>query len=160
FARASADMILYRVTVDDPASFVRPWTIEVPLTLEDNKKNLIFESACYEGNYSLTSMLAGARKLEREAAARRRWASRSGVGNLAPAPGPEPEDKPLQCSPRARRQREDVDRRAARRSPVGSGNGHVLRAVDRIRNREPGAVCDQPRLEQELAGRHVVDEEV
>src|SRR5262245_2304896 len=72
FARASADMILYRVTVDDPASFVRPWTIEVPLTLEDNKKNLIFESACYEGNYSLTSMLAGARKLEREAAARRR----------------------------------------------------------------------------------------
>jgi hypothetical protein len=72
FTRASADMILYRVTVDDPASFVRPWTIEVPLTLEDNRKNLIFESACYEGNYSLTSMLAGARLLEKEAGARSR----------------------------------------------------------------------------------------
>jgi len=72
FTRASADMILYRITLDDPASFVHPWTIEVPLTLEDNKKNLIFESACYEGNYSLTSMLAGARKLEREASGRRR----------------------------------------------------------------------------------------
>jgi len=72
FTRASADMILYRITLDDPASFARPWTIEVPLTLEDNKKNLIFESACYEGNYSLTSMLAGARKLEREQAATRK----------------------------------------------------------------------------------------
>ena len=72
FTRASADMILYRATVDDPASFVRPWTIEVPLTLEDNRKNLIFESACYEGNYSLPSMLAGARLLEKEAAAKRR----------------------------------------------------------------------------------------
>ncbi len=72
FTRAGADMILYRITVDDPASFVRPWTIEVPLTLEDNKKNLIFESACYEGNYSLTSMLAGARKLEREQTATRK----------------------------------------------------------------------------------------
>ena len=72
FTRAGADMILYRITVDDQASFVRPWTIEVPLTLEDNKKNLIFESACYEGNYSLTSMLAGARKLEREASGKRR----------------------------------------------------------------------------------------
>ena len=71
FTRASADMILYRITLDDPASFARPWTIEVPLTLEDNKKNLIFESACYEGNYSLTSMLAGARKLEREQRAKR-----------------------------------------------------------------------------------------
>jgi hypothetical protein len=28
--------------------------------------NQIFESACYEGNYALTSMLAGARALERE----------------------------------------------------------------------------------------------
>ena len=72
FTRTGADMILYRVTVDDPTAFTRPWTLEVPLTLEDNRKNLIFESACYEGNYSLTSMLAGARKLEREASAKRR----------------------------------------------------------------------------------------
>ena len=32
----------------------------------DEKKNQIFELACYEGNYALTSMLAGARALERE----------------------------------------------------------------------------------------------
>ena len=72
FTRSGPDLILYRITVDDPASFMRPWTIEVPLTMQDNKKNLIFESACYEGNYSLTSMLAGARLLEREQAAKRK----------------------------------------------------------------------------------------
>jgi hypothetical protein len=72
FTRTGADMILYRLTIDDPRSFTRPWSLEVPLILQDNKQNLIFESACYEGNYSLTSMLAGARKLEREYQARKR----------------------------------------------------------------------------------------
>jgi hypothetical protein len=72
FTRAGPDLLLYRVTIDDPKSFTRPWTFEVPLTLQDNKANLIFESACYEGNYALTSMLAGARKLEREYRTKRR----------------------------------------------------------------------------------------
>lgn len=66
FTRTAADVLLYRATIDDPKSFVRPWTFEVPMTMLDNKANLIFESACYEGNYALTSMLAGARLLEQE----------------------------------------------------------------------------------------------
>ncbi len=66
FTRVGPDLMMYRATIDDPRSYVRPWTLEVPLTLQDNKANLIFESACYEGNYSLTSMLDGARKIERE----------------------------------------------------------------------------------------------
>jgi hypothetical protein len=66
FTRTAPDVLTYRATIDDPGSFARPWTLEVPMTLLDNKANLIFESACYEGNYALTSMLAGARKLERE----------------------------------------------------------------------------------------------
>jgi hypothetical protein len=72
FTRTGPDLITYRVTIDDPKSFTRPWTIEVPLTMLDNKANLIFESACYEGNYSLTSMLAGARLLEREQPAKKK----------------------------------------------------------------------------------------
>ena len=38
----------------------------------DNKEDKIYESACYKGNYSLTSMLAGARKEERELTAKRK----------------------------------------------------------------------------------------
>ena len=72
FTRIAPDLLLYRGTIEDPKSFVRPWTFEVPLTLLDNKANLIFESACYEGNYALTSMLAGARKLEREQRSKRK----------------------------------------------------------------------------------------
>ena len=52
---------MYRVTVDDPSMFTRPWTIEIPLTKQSGKENLIFETACHEGNYALTSILAGAR---------------------------------------------------------------------------------------------------
>ena len=60
--------MLYRVTIDDPATFTKPWTIEVPYTKADEKANKIFESACHEGNYALTGILAGARQLEREKA--------------------------------------------------------------------------------------------
>lgn len=68
FTRVAPDLILYRVTIDDPTTFPKPWTIEVPYTKGDEKENRIFESACHEGNYALTGILAGARKLEREKA--------------------------------------------------------------------------------------------
>ena len=61
---------MYRVTVEDPDTFARPWTIEVPLHQLDNRANQIYESACQEGNYALTSILAGERALERAAANR------------------------------------------------------------------------------------------
>ena len=65
FTRPESDLLIYRVTIDDPTTFTQPWTIEVPLVLLDNKTNQIYESACQEGNYSLTSILAGERALER-----------------------------------------------------------------------------------------------
>ena len=67
FTRVEHDMIQYQVTVNDAATFAKPWTIEVPLTKVDNKTNQIFESACHEGNYAMVSILAGARALEKEA---------------------------------------------------------------------------------------------
>jgi len=60
----------YRVTITDPTTYTRPWTIEVPYTRADEKKNQIFEASCHEGNYALTSILAGARALEKNAAAK------------------------------------------------------------------------------------------
>ncbi len=66
FTRTGADEIMYRVTIEDPATFTRPWTIEVPYSKADEKKNQVFESSCHEGNYALTSILAGARAKDRE----------------------------------------------------------------------------------------------
>jgi len=68
FTRTESDLILYRATIEDPAVFTKPWTIEVPFTKKDEKVNQIYESACHEGNYSLTGILSGSREREKEAA--------------------------------------------------------------------------------------------
>ena len=44
-----------------PTTWTRLWTLDLALVRQDDTENLIFESACHEGNYSLTGMLAGAR---------------------------------------------------------------------------------------------------
>jgi hypothetical protein len=62
FRRVDADTLLYAFTVDDPATWVRPWTVEIPMTRSGDP---IFEYACHEGNYSLMNILAGAREQER-----------------------------------------------------------------------------------------------
>ena len=65
FTRVAEDTIRYQFTVDDPATWTRPWSAEVPW-----KKTIgpIFEHACHEGNYGLYNTLAGARAEEKRAA--------------------------------------------------------------------------------------------
>ena len=66
FTRVDADTLLYAFTVDDPATFTRPITAEIPMQRTDAP---LFEYACHEGNYGMTNLLAGARVQERRAAA-------------------------------------------------------------------------------------------
>jgi hypothetical protein len=65
FTRVAEDTMLYRFTVEDPATWTRPWSAEVPW-----RKTVgpIFEHACHEGNYGLANILAGARAEEKRAA--------------------------------------------------------------------------------------------
>jgi hypothetical protein len=55
----SADVILYRYKVDDPALYVEPLLVELPLVRTSQR---LFESACHEGNRSLANTLLGARR--------------------------------------------------------------------------------------------------
>ncbi len=64
FTPVSGDLIMYQATVTDSTAWTRDWTIELPLQRIDNAQNQIFEAACHEGNYAMTSILAGARVLE------------------------------------------------------------------------------------------------
>jgi hypothetical protein len=64
FTRISPDTILYRFTIDDPSTFTKPWTAESTFVAVTDK---IYEYACHEGNYSMTSMLRGARLQEKQA---------------------------------------------------------------------------------------------
>jgi hypothetical protein len=61
FTRTGPDTILYKFTIDDPGTFTRPWTGEVPFTRMDE---LIYEYACHEGNYALSNVLSGERNRE------------------------------------------------------------------------------------------------
>lgn len=64
FTPVDAGLIMYEVTVTDPSAWTSPWTIELPLERIDNEENQIYEAACHEGNYAMTSILAGARVIE------------------------------------------------------------------------------------------------
>ena len=65
FTRASAQVLDYEFTVDDPTTWTAPWTAMIPLKL---KSEAIYEYACHEGNDAMTDMLRGHRFEEREAA--------------------------------------------------------------------------------------------
>ena len=58
FKRVDAETILYDVTVDDPTTFTRPWTAEIPMV---KAQGPLFEYACHEGNYAMEDILRGAR---------------------------------------------------------------------------------------------------
>ena len=67
FTRTDPDTILYEFTVDDPASFTRPWSARIPMI---RSQGPMIENACHEGNYGLKFILDIARWEERKAAAK------------------------------------------------------------------------------------------
>jgi len=69
WTRVAPDMMEYTATIDDPKTWVQPWTIRMPLRL--NPEFPIYEYACHEGNYAMFNMLKGARAEEAAAEAAR-----------------------------------------------------------------------------------------
>jgi hypothetical protein len=67
FQRVDQNTILYRVTIDDPATWTKPWTMEYPFRAT---QEAIYEYACHEGNYAMEDILGGARRMESEAGKR------------------------------------------------------------------------------------------
>ena len=56
FTRVNADTLMYEVTVEDPATWTKPFTFRVPMA---DLKDKMYEYACHEGNYGLYNILAG-----------------------------------------------------------------------------------------------------
>jgi hypothetical protein len=65
FTRTGAETMTYKVTVEDPTTFTKPWTADIPMS---KTAGPIFEMACHEGNYAMTGILGGARAEEKKAA--------------------------------------------------------------------------------------------
>jgi hypothetical protein len=62
FTLMDKDTLLYEFTVNDPLTWVKPWTVQFPMTRTNEP---IYEYACHEGNYSLRHILGAARNSER-----------------------------------------------------------------------------------------------
>ena len=69
YIRTGPNEIRYEVTIDDPKTYVRPFKVSFPLTMEPGYQN--FEYACHEGNYAMFDSLSGARAKERAAGAKK-----------------------------------------------------------------------------------------
>ena len=62
WTRRDATTLEYEVTIEDPTTWTRPWTVRQELTLQDGQANRIYsEPRCHEGNYGLPGLLSGAR---------------------------------------------------------------------------------------------------
>src|SRR5262249_48526943 len=55
--RKDADTLVYEFTVDDPTTWTKPWTGQIPMR---KSQDLVYEYACHEGNEAMVGMLAGA----------------------------------------------------------------------------------------------------
>jgi len=75
FTRVDANTLLYRFTVEDPATWTRAWSGEYPWPATAER---VFEYACHEGNYALGNIMRGARQLEAEAMAKKAEAGGKG----------------------------------------------------------------------------------
>jgi hypothetical protein len=63
FTRTGPNSLLYRFTVEDPATWAKPWSGEFTWPATDSH---IYEYACHEANYALSDILSGARMREKE----------------------------------------------------------------------------------------------
>jgi len=94
FKRVAKDIVQYQVTVDDPLTYERPFTMSMPLTPLDGARILPY--TCHEGNMALFQSLgaerAEDRRLEEDRAkgiirARRPVQDGLGVGGAPAGPG-------------------------------------------------------------------------
>jgi hypothetical protein len=68
FTRVSPTRVDYEITLNDPTTWVRPWTLMIPLKKTSEE---IYEYACHEANEAMLGILAGARAQEKEKAAKK-----------------------------------------------------------------------------------------
>ena len=66
WTRLDANTIEYAVTMEDPTTWMKPWTVKQDLTRQDEQANRIYyEPRCHEGNYGMVGILTGARAVEK-----------------------------------------------------------------------------------------------
>jgi hypothetical protein len=72
WTRLDANRIEYAVTIEDPTTWARSWTVKQEYNKQNDQANRIYkEPRCHEGNYGLPALLVGERIEEQAFAAKR-----------------------------------------------------------------------------------------
>ena len=72
WTRLDANTIEYAVTIEDPTTWTKPWTVKQEYSKQSDQANRVYkEPRCHEGNYGMVALLAGARDEERAFAEKR-----------------------------------------------------------------------------------------
>ena len=65
WTRVDAKTLEYTVTIEDPTTWTKPWTVKQEMSRQDDQANRIYyEPRCHEGNYGLPALLSGTRAEE------------------------------------------------------------------------------------------------
>jgi hypothetical protein len=65
WTRTGADTLEYAVTIEDPTTWTKPWTVKQEFSRQNDQPNRIYyEPRCQEGNYGLPGFLLGTRTVE------------------------------------------------------------------------------------------------
>jgi hypothetical protein len=64
YKRLNANTLEYKMTVEDPTTWTKPWTAVVEMARQDERKNEIYQQTCHEGNYGLLGIMANFRAID------------------------------------------------------------------------------------------------
>ena len=65
WTRIDAKTLGFSVTIEDPTTWTKPWTVNQEMVRQDDQANRIYyEPRCHEGNYGLPALLIGTRAEE------------------------------------------------------------------------------------------------
>jgi hypothetical protein len=95
WTRTGPDTLEYAVTLQDPTTWAKPWTVKQEYTRQNDQANRIYyEPRCHEGNYGLATLLAGGRTADK-AFAEGRGPNPATLDNATGMQAPEDSTDPL-----------------------------------------------------------------
>ena len=99
WTRTGPSTIEYAVTIEDPSTWTKPWTVKQEYSMQSNEANRIYyEPRCHDGNFGLPGLLVGGRTKDK-AFAEGRGPNPATLDNVKGMDAPEENTDPLQGAP-------------------------------------------------------------
>jgi len=95
WTRTGPNTLEYVVTIEDPSTWTKPWTVKQEYSMQSNEANRIYyEPRCHEGNFGMPAMLSGGR-VKDKAFAQGRGPDPATLDNVKGMDAPEENTDPL-----------------------------------------------------------------